>query len=158
MSAPLTKFTAKEIHVIISRLREGTIVWESKKLCLVLAKVTMANGLTSRGKPKKLTFYRCKHCSELFPMVEVEVDHIEPIGPFLGDWHIYISRMYCSIKNLQVLCVACHLAKTHLIDKVKIRLMKQYQTYDISKMYNNETAGQTPGLKEFQDDWDIEDL
>ena len=47
-------------------------------------------------------------------MKEVQVDHIIPVVDFDGfkDWDTYIKSLFCSIKNLQVLCRECHKEKT----------------------------------------------
>lgn len=58
--------------------------------------------------------YRCKHCGEVFPAKEVQVDHIDPVVPLTGftDWDDIISRMFCEKEGLQVLCNTCHDTKT----------------------------------------------
>ena len=41
----------------------------------------------------------------------VQVDHVKPIGE-LKDWNSWITKLFCSANNLQVLCLECHRAKT----------------------------------------------
>jgi hypothetical protein len=62
------------------------------------------NARVSRGK------YRCNMCKQLFSSKQVQVDHIKEVGKFV-DWNSFIRRLFCSISNLQVLCVKCHLEK-----------------------------------------------
>ena len=55
--------------------------------------------------------FKCKKCKKDFPAKGVVVDHIQPvveIGVGFVDWDTYVERMYCSLKNLQVLCKLCH--------------------------------------------------
>ena len=57
--------------------------------------------------------WKCAECKELFS--KVHVDHIIGVGKspreFSG-WDDYYKRLFCSIENLQVLCVQCHGRKT----------------------------------------------
>ncbi len=59
--------------------------------------------------------YRCGSCNGVFPTKEVQIDHIKPIvSPIDGfvSWDVFINNLFCDKENLQVLCVACHKAKT----------------------------------------------
>jgi 5-methylcytosine-specific restriction endonuclease McrA len=59
--------------------------------------------------------YRCSHCGNEYPSTGVAVDHIEPVvGVVEGfvSWDVFIERLFCPKENLQVLCTACHKAKT----------------------------------------------
>lgn len=55
--------------------------------------------------------YKCAKCGELFPLRQVQVDHIKQIGP-LTTWDAFINKLFCEARNLQVLCKVCHKAKT----------------------------------------------
>lgn len=55
--------------------------------------------------------YRCAGCNELFVLKNVQVDHIKQIGK-LTTWDIFINKLFCEAKNLQVLCKPCHATKT----------------------------------------------
>ena len=55
--------------------------------------------------------YQCNECKKLFPVKQIQVDHIQPIGVFVN-WDTYIERLFCPPQNLQVLCKLCHLQKT----------------------------------------------
>lgn len=60
--------------------------------------------------------YICAKCGENFAYSEVQVDHIEPVIPTnreIKDWNEYISRLYCTIEELQVLCKSCHQEKSN---------------------------------------------
>ena len=83
---------------IRSQLRRLWLYSDQRKACLTAARV-------SRGK------YRCAKCNELFGPKEVQVDHIIEIGKLIS-WDDWITKLFCDVSNLQVLCKSCHLAKT----------------------------------------------
>lgn len=58
--------------------------------------------------------YQCDCCKELVSGDFMDVDHIIPIGSFktLQEVDKFVSRVYCSWDNLQILCDPCHNAKT----------------------------------------------
>lgn len=58
--------------------------------------------------------FKCAECTGQFGSKEIQVDHIEPIGPQppAQSWDVYLDRKFCPVTNLQVLCVACHKKKT----------------------------------------------
>lgn len=59
--------------------------------------------------------YRCSGCDNQYTAKEVQVDHVRPVvEPTQGftTWDNYISRLFCSKDNLQVLCTTCHKLKT----------------------------------------------
>lgn len=59
--------------------------------------------------------YRCNICKEEFTQSNVNVDHTEPaVDPKVGfvDWNTFIERLFCSVDNLQCLCIECHRIKT----------------------------------------------
>lgn len=68
----------------------------------------------ARAMPR---FYFCADCK--FPTDKPTVDHREPVGPTPGSkladgvtWDGFIARLFCQADGLQVLCLACHQAKT----------------------------------------------
>lgn len=68
----------------------------------------------ARMKRSKLKKYKCAHCKQ--GTEKPKVDHIEPVVDvkkgFQG-WDEYITRMFCGVENLQVLCAVCHDKKTN---------------------------------------------
>lgn len=59
--------------------------------------------------------YLCNKCKQEFPAKQVQVDHIIPaVDPKTGftTWDDFINKLYCDKKNLQVLCIDCHKAKS----------------------------------------------
>lgn len=97
---------------IISLLRRGTMRWPPKNECLKNAK-------TKRKKNSKTgrlaQHYKCNKCKKDFPLTQVSVDHKSPVvDPKTGfiNFDVYIERMFCSLKGLQVLCKLCHDNKT----------------------------------------------
>lgn len=113
------KFSCKAISMdeknkkfICNVLRQGTIKWPGRSECLNKVRRKKYKGTAKNGNIKTVWEYRCAHCGQYFKDSEVEVDHIEEVGPFLGDFNEWIERLYCSQENLQVLCTNCHSRKT----------------------------------------------
>jgi len=73
-------------------------------------------GKEINSKTKRLAFhYKCAKCKKKFPAKEVQVDHKLPVvDPVIGfvSWDVFIERLFCLKKNLQVLCTGCHEKKT----------------------------------------------
>lgn len=58
--------------------------------------------------------YQCSHCRGWFPSKSVEVDHIVPAGSLktYEDLPGFVSRLFCEVDGLQILCKECHVSKT----------------------------------------------
>lgn len=100
---------------IISALRKINAQSDTRKQVLDEVKERKCVGKYKNGNDKFLNMYRCKSCENQFKSDEIQVDHIEPvIEPSVGfkDWNIYMSRLFCDISLLQVLCKRCHNIKT----------------------------------------------
>jgi len=102
----------KTINLIKQALRAATLKWHIRNETKQGARVYIKEGEFKNGKPKKRVYYKCKICRGNFKTGDVQVDHIDEIGKFTGDWNDYIERMFCDISNLQVLCKDCHKKKT----------------------------------------------
>lgn len=71
--------------------------------------------------------YKCAACLKVMKQKGMHIDHIDPVvDPEQGfiDWDIYVSRLFCSADNLQLLCEPCHKIKT---EKERI-IRKQFKT------------------------------
>lgn len=103
-----------DIEYIINVLRRGTITWSKRNECLNRGRRKRVLGKHKNGNEKFLWENQCAHCEKWFLLKDniLEVDHIEEVGGFKGDWNDFIPRMYCSLDNLQNLCQVCHLRKT----------------------------------------------
>ena len=99
---------------VLNLLRKGTIAWGGRAECLKLAREAVFEGrITQKGKKVFKYYWKCAHCQNLFRNEsDMEVDHIDEIGTFKGDWNVHIKRIFCGQDNLQALCVGCHLKKT----------------------------------------------
>ena len=96
---------------IKSALRSATMRW---------GPITLAKRNANRGRGK----YLCAGCGNIGPAsIRIDgkkfnnavVDHIDPIvDPAIGfnGWDNLISRMFCEVDKLQVLCKPCHDEKT----------------------------------------------
>lgn len=77
------------------------------------------------SRPRVKKWIRCEQCKDIKPKYLAVVDHLIPLIPLdssLEDmtWDEVISRLWCDVKNLQVLCQdPCHLTKTKLEAKVR---------------------------------------
>lgn len=107
---------------VTSALRAASRRWPPKykalKEAFVGRKVNTKTG-------KQAMHYECAECSEHFVATDVQVDHIHPVvDPKKGftTWDNFIERMFCEIKNLQVLCKPCHKIKT---DQEKLERKKK---------------------------------
>lgn len=100
---------------ITAALRKLSYQWEVRGQVLDASKSRECVGKYKNGKDKFLNMYKCNMCQKKFPSGEVQVDHKEPvIDPKVGfiNWDTYITRLFCAIENLQVLCKRCHNIKT----------------------------------------------
>lgn len=99
---------------ITSVIRGGFRRWPPKFEVLKEAKVGKK---VNQASGRIAEHFKCEGCQESYPAKEVQVDHIDPVvDPKIGfvDWDTFISRLFCSEENLQVLCKGCHLLKTKL--------------------------------------------
>ena len=70
------------------------------------------DGTLSKVKAIK---YCCEDCKELFPISQIDVDHIIPVGSLksieeVGEW---AKRLFSDYSQWQVLCTHCHRMKTN---------------------------------------------
>ena len=106
---------------IIKRLRQVWFMHPVRKQAEDKAKksyqVNKADGTPSK---RPSVFYICAGCGDEFKKMikkklQIYVDHIVPVVDLeLGfiDWNTYISRLFTTVDNLQVLCKKCHDEKT----------------------------------------------
>lgn len=95
---------------IRSALRRGWSKYPNKFKTLNAAKRRKTN---AKGNQKYE--YQCASCSKFFAGKNVSVDHIVPAGTLreFSDLPEFVSRLFCPIEGLQVLCHKCHKAKTN---------------------------------------------
>lgn len=125
------------LEYVINVLRRGTTTWQGRNDCLNRGRRKRVVGTYKNGKEKFLWERQCDHCKEWFLLKDnmLEVDHVIEIGPYKGDLHDYIERMYCGQDNLQALCIPCHSHKTSGFNstlryerKLKVRDDKAYES------------------------------
>lgn len=102
------------IEYICNVLRRGSVTWSGRTECLNRNRRLRIIGKKKNGEEKGLWERQCDGCGEwkLLKDNELEVDHIDEVGPYKGDLHDFASRIYCSQENLQALCFVCHSKKT----------------------------------------------
>lgn len=106
----MTKRT--QAHVL-NILRKGTVTWYGRNRCIQRYSEKKFERIGLKGQKIYKLHTQCGSCKEWFrDQTEMEVDHIEEIGPFKGDLNEYVERMYCNQENLMALCIACHKKKT----------------------------------------------
>lgn len=101
---------------IRSILRRASMRWKP---------ISEAKIKSRRVKPKTVTGrhkfeYRCNHCKNWFPekvgkKKMIAVDHIQDCGSLkcAEDLPGFVTRLFCEVDGLQVLCSECHNKKTH---------------------------------------------
>lgn len=91
-----------------------------RKECLLNARVKHYP-LTKSGTLSKsyVNRYKCADCDNLFVKIDVQVDHIAPVGKLpdwppteVRTWNRWLVRLWCPVSNLQILCLTCHKKKS----------------------------------------------
>lgn len=106
---------------ITSALRAGMRRWPAKWEALEAACI---GSLTNPKTGRKAKHYKCAMCGNIFVAKDVEVDHVTPIvDPKTGftTWDDFITRLYCDVGGLQVLCKPDHKRKTKDENSVRTR-------------------------------------
>lgn len=102
------------IDYVLNVLRHGTVTWKGRTECLNRGRRKRPNGQTKDGEEKFVWENNCELCGVWHDQKDnlFEVDHIKEIGPFTGNFDLYIRKMFCGQDNLQRLCFSCHAKKT----------------------------------------------
>lgn len=110
--------TAKFWGFIRSGLREKFGRYPPKYEALNAAATVVQDGMyktgAKKGQPKYRKQYQCANCKKQFMQKEVQVDHIVPAGQLRSfeDLPVFAKRLFCKVRDLQVLCGPCHDIKT----------------------------------------------
>lgn len=108
----------KTVKHIFNVLRRETVTWHVRKEVLRKARKKVFVRVGLQGQKIFKFFWKCAMCREWFRNEkEMEVDHIEEIGPFIGpptaeNIGRHVMRIYCDEENLRALCIVCHSRKT----------------------------------------------
>ena len=92
----------------------------------------------------------------------MHIDHIQPVvetSVGFVDWNTYISRLFCSSNNLQLLCPLCHKNKT-LVEQQERKAAKTGQyaigrklSVEIKNKISESHKGKTPkNLQDIQEE------
>lgn len=108
---------------VVWTLRKASYRWPPRQQALARSKVQIGKGsFMARKFPRCRNFYQCAECEDVFVRKGVSIDHIEPVVDPRKGWQgfdVYIKRMFCGVEGFQVLCSACHDAKTAKENKVR---------------------------------------
>lgn len=103
---------------IRSGLRQKSRFWKPITEC------KMKSRRAYKGPNKRQKFeYQCNICKQWFAEKHINVDHIQPAGSLncANDLPGFVTRLFCEVDNLQVLCIQCHDTKSK---DDKLRLAK----------------------------------
>lgn len=105
----------EDVVFIVNILRQGSVKWRGRSECLKKSRKKVFVRKSKKGTAVYKYHWQCATCLKWFRNEkDLEVDHIEEVGPFSGDWNDFLSRMFCDQSNLQALCVSCHQKKTNV--------------------------------------------
>lgn len=92
-----------------SALRQKSRWWKPIQQC----KINSRRSYKGKNKRQKWE-YQCNICKNWFSDKQIQVDHIKPAGQLndFKDLPGFVKRLFCEVKNLQVLCSDCHHIKT----------------------------------------------
>jgi 5-methylcytosine-specific restriction endonuclease McrA len=107
------KLTAKERGLIKGAIRRVFARAELRQSVVDASRVEHSD--VNRPRVKKWSL--CASCEKIVPTYTVAVDHKDPVIPISTTFEQMsldevVDRMWCDIKNLQVLCESCHNEKT----------------------------------------------
>lgn len=103
-----------EQAVVISAMRRVFRRYPGYKACLEAAKSEYFVP-SKTGKPMRRVQFKCAKCLKQVKNTDKVVDHILPVvNPSVGyvDYNVYAQRLFCSIDNLQCICISCHKEKS----------------------------------------------
>jgi hypothetical protein len=81
--------------------------------------------------------YLCSVCGSWYMGKDIQVDHRDPVvDPAIGfvSWDVFISRLFCGVNNLAVICKNDHKAKT---DKEKAAAVERRRLDKLIPRYEN---------------------
>lgn len=101
--------TARFWSFIRSALRQASSRWPPKYETAQKARRAF------EGPGRQRWEYQCAKCKEWFPQKQISVDHIKPVGTLkdFDDLPAFVSNLFCSVDNLQILCDQCHGIKSN---------------------------------------------
>ena len=95
----------------IAALRRASLRWPPRGEAVKLARV---------GKNQ----YKCNVCGKLCTNSEKQLDHIEPVINELTGFTTFdefIDRLYVDVEGWQILCPSCHLLKSNIENKKRVK-------------------------------------
>lgn len=104
------RVTAKEQRMIIGALKQ---IFSRSEYARSIREAARSKELGPKGGAR----YICESCKGLFAISDINVDHRQPVISIdsTGTERTIdelINNLWCDSSNLQILCIACHKAKT----------------------------------------------
>lgn len=105
---------ARMMSFLRSNLRKASIKWPP----IQAAKKAARREYSGPNKRQKWE-YQCNMCFGWFMGKDTQVDHITPAGSLksFDDLPGFVSRLFCEMEGLQVLCTACHKSRKTDIER-----------------------------------------
>lgn len=103
----------------------------------------------SRAK-KNAVQYQCNVCTTFVGSTYASVDHIIPVvsvSDGFVDYHTFISRLFCDISNLQVICDACHQIKTQTERISRLILQYDKELDDLEERHRHKLLSDQEAIK-----------
>lgn len=122
------QMTPDDIDFIKNLLRQGSIKWKGRAECLRLARRLVRVRRGKQGQTISKYHWQCAACKQWERNEKsMEVDHIIEIGPFTGDWNVFMEKIFPRPieKFLQALCISCHMKKTMAYNSARTRWQRK---------------------------------
>jgi hypothetical protein len=111
-----------DVEFIRNLLRQGSVKWRGRAECLRRARKKVFVRKTKDGKDIYKFHWQCAICLVWYRDEKMmQVDHVEEIGSFNGDWNEFLFRHFPPQDGLQCLCEPCHLKKTLAYNSARTR-------------------------------------
>lgn len=115
------QLTPKERGLIKGALRRVFARSDLRRQVVDAAKIT---GHSDLSRPRVKSWVRCAECKKPEAKSYCAVDHMIPLVPLDSSldemtWDELIDRLWCDVKNLQLLCEGCHDSKTKAEGKIR---------------------------------------
>lgn len=124
------KLKPQDVEWLRNAIRQASVKWPGRAECLRRARKKVLVGRTKKGKATYKFHWQCAKCLRWERNEKLmEVDHINEIGPFCGDWNIHLFKHFPEQDGLQALCVVCHMKKTNAFNSARTKWKRKGQDF-----------------------------